>query len=1473
MLFAAFVFSLQLKPVQTFVAKKTAQYLSKELNTVIEVKSLYIKPFKSVVLQGLYVQDLDKDTLLYSPNFTVDLNVLSIERKRIGISTLQLDSGQFYFKSYKGGGNNLKFIIDYFTPKTPGPRIKKKPYDITVDKIVLNNLAFKYRNFSRDNALKRINFDDIDLSGLSTTILGIDTKNHYFDAQVNDLTFKEKSGFKLKNLTTKATIDSNRMEFKQLLLETPNSRISNYLLMKYDRFSDFKRFVSKVYVTANLKESKVHTRDISFFADATQKMNLRATLRGRLSGYVNNIKARNLFVKAGQATYVKGNFDVKGLPSINKTYLNLRFYQLHSNKKDVEYLAKALTGKAQEIPPIAQKFGNISFKGSFTGLVKNFSAKGELKTGLGRLVSDLRMNLNGTPTYSGIVKAYDFNLKELLDRDDLGRTTLVANIKGSGFKVKQLTENIQASAAYFDYKGYRYSNINVNGSYNKNLFEGKINIADRNITLDFNGGINLSKQLPEYNFVATLRNTNFHKLGFSKDTVLVNADFRTNFTGNNINTIQGNFEINRIRLSKPNNSFVVDSIYLTASGTGTARSLTIKSDILDASLLGKYDLTTLSSYFKSVVNKYVPSLKLKVKPFAAQDFEFNLKLKYFEPVALFFLPGLKIPEGAVLNGRFISAENTATLNGSSPLIEYKDIKVNNLILDESTTETALNIFLTADRIDLTKKLYIQNINIANILQRDSLALNVKLSDKDAINQLDLNGLVEFATDTAARLSLLPSDVVINRETWRIQDKVRLKFGEGKIYIENFELFRNDQLLTVDGIISQDPKDVLNANFKKFKVATLNPLTASAGINLSGELNGNLAITSVTKKTKIESDVKIDSLGMNNTQIGDLTVTANLDNETKLVDVEMNIIKDGKETLFAGGTYNANSENNKLDIDLVMNNSEVIIFQPFIKNLVSNLSGKVSAQLRLTGTPLNPKIRGGANLINTGFTINYLKTPYRINDDVTIENSIIKLDDLLLTDYFGNKATANGTVDMNNPKIPDIDVTIDAKHFLALNTTAKDNPLYYGTAFGTGTFRFRGPTNKMRIDINAKTEEGTVFNIPLNASERVGNSSFITFVAKDSTISAPKPNYFSGLVMNFNLKVDERSQVNIITDLGKLNGQGTADLALRITSAGEFEMRGDYLISSGKFVFTAQDYFNKQFAIRQGGSIRWKRDPTDAQINLKAVYSVPNSNPRDLYTAAGREAREQRSVPAEAIIDLSGNLTQPNIAFDLDFPQDAYIKDELQSYLSNYDNKSMQVVSLIVRQSFTSNTGLSNAATQTITSAGSELGFNILNSIIAQSLNLKTVDINFRSFNDFRLSGSFFKNRLAITGGVRDTRITSNDLTDFNSVLNSNALSRDIEVSYLIKKDGSLTARVSNKPNSRNVLSLTQNQDYVNAVGLVYRKDFDNFGEFLRALIGRQRQNERKEQKPAIPAPNIPTTPTPTTIPTTVTAPPNREASR
>ena len=236
LLAAALVFSLQFKPVQTYVAKKAAKYLSKELHTTIEIKSLFIKPFKSIVLEGLYIQDLSKDTLFYSQQFAIDLNTLSLKNRKISVNTAEMNDGVFYLKDLKDTTTNLDFIINYFDTGEPKPKVKstKKPYDITFDNIILNNFAFRYKNLRVDTTVNGINYDDISLRNMNLRLSGLDTKEHLVRAKIEKLSFKEKSGFYLQNLTALATIDTNQMEFKNLQLVTPQTHLTDYVKLSYE---------------------------------------------------------------------------------------------------------------------------------------------------------------------------------------------------------------------------------------------------------------------------------------------------------------------------------------------------------------------------------------------------------------------------------------------------------------------------------------------------------------------------------------------------------------------------------------------------------------------------------------------------------------------------------------------------------------------------------------------------------------------------------------------------------------------------------------------------------------------------------------------------------------------------------------------------------------------------------------------------------------------------------------------------------------------------------------------------------------------------------------------------------------------------------------------------------------------------------------------------------------------------------------
>lgn len=1447
--------SLQLRPVQQYVAHKATAFLSKELGTEISIEGIYIKPFSSISVEGLFVADRDRDTLLYAGQLKADVNLSQLLNSKLTIKKVELIRGDIFLKRFSDGTTNLAFIIDYFSG-TERKEPKKKKLDLNIYKAHFVNTIFKYRNFAdSSNYSGSINWGDIAVSNLNGDLEDIDVVNHIFRANVIGLSLNEKSGLSIKTLKSLVTIDTNRMVFEKLFLQTNRSQVGDYLLFDFDSFKDFSDFNHKVNMKGHVVNSRINSRDIEFFAPDIKATKFDLKIDGDVWGTVNELNGSGLSIKGAKATYIKADAHIKGLPEIERTIFDLKIKQMSSNLGDLNDLIPAFSGNAKAVlPAVFGKLGHINFSGVFKGYYSHFNVNGKFKTALGSVQSNMDLDMRSVNSYNGTIKVENLHLGKITDNDKLGLSSFSGKVQGKGFDVNELSASTDLAIGFIEFNNYRYHGINLKGSFVNRIFEGETKIDDENLNLTASGKVDLSSKEAKYSFNSKIDHASLMPLHFYNDTLRVEGEVNSDFQGNDINAMQGYFKLSGVVIRMPGHSASIDSISVTASGEGHERTLSLSSDLADARMHGEIDLNTFPSYFKSIARRYVPSWDAKLLIPGRQQFDFVFRLKKAEPIFMLFAPQVQIPDYMILNGQFSNVDSVAIMNGFIPSVLIGKSKLTNVILDGGALENALNFTVTADRLDITDSLYIKNINISSLLARDSLNFNVKLSDVNATNQLDLNGLVAFKENESAHVSLLPSNIIINREDWVLEDRVNFDFQQGRTIIEHFELANGKQKVTLNGAVSKNAEDRLHILFSDFELRTFDGLTRAFGINLQGTLNGDFEFASVLSKPYLAGNVKAYDMIYNETQIGELTASASMDPETNIVNLDMSIDRQDLQTLKLTGTYDVMSESDNLNLSARFQESEIVIFEPFLNGLVSDLEGKISADMQISGSLSQLDINGTVRLHKVFMTVDYLNTRYQLDDKFEVDNSKITLANLKLLDKNSHIAIANGTVDMRTVSDPDIDIKIEADNFMVLNTTAKDNELYYGQAFASGQFGFVGPTSKMNIDIKARSEAGTVFNIPLNATGTVSDNEFIRFVsaADSAQLIAPK-SYLDGLTMHIDLAINRNSQVNLFTNMGKLSGVGDGTIAMNITSLGDFEMFGDYVILQGKFDFTAQDFINKIFEINSGGTIRWTGNPSEAQINLTAIYEVRTSV-RPLYTAAGRAGTDAR-VLAQAQMNLSGSLLHPEIGFNIAFPIDSYVKDELQSYFSDANNINQQALSLIVRRSFAPGTGsdFTTEINNTVLSAGTELAFNQLNNIISQSLNLNFVDFNIRSLNEASASIRLWNNRLILTGGVTDRRSSVNDLNVFG-----NQVATDAELIYLIRRNGNLMFRASNRLNNRNFLN--PNDEYISALGLVYRQEFDNFGEFARRML---RLDRTKSDTDGLEAPlnTSPTSPTQITNPT------------
>lgn len=82
-----------LPPVQHFISQKAVAYLEKKLGTKVALDKLYIGLPKTVVLENIYIEDKQKDTLLYGGSLKVDVGILDLVLgKGININSVKLDN-------------------------------------------------------------------------------------------------------------------------------------------------------------------------------------------------------------------------------------------------------------------------------------------------------------------------------------------------------------------------------------------------------------------------------------------------------------------------------------------------------------------------------------------------------------------------------------------------------------------------------------------------------------------------------------------------------------------------------------------------------------------------------------------------------------------------------------------------------------------------------------------------------------------------------------------------------------------------------------------------------------------------------------------------------------------------------------------------------------------------------------------------------------------------------------------------------------------------------------------------------------------------------------------------------------------------------------------------------------------------------------------------------------------------------------
>jgi len=174
------VLAINIPAVQTFIAERFIKSLREKTGTEISLGLVKITLPNTVNLTELYLQDLNKDTLLYLQSVNLKIDLLSLLHNEVNVGSLKLDNlVANIHRSENEKTFNFQFIIDVFSPDTNEKSDTNKkqgaPWILDVKDIDLKNIRATFLD-------DRAGIDArIDLGDLEATVKDFDMHKQVLD--------------------------------------------------------------------------------------------------------------------------------------------------------------------------------------------------------------------------------------------------------------------------------------------------------------------------------------------------------------------------------------------------------------------------------------------------------------------------------------------------------------------------------------------------------------------------------------------------------------------------------------------------------------------------------------------------------------------------------------------------------------------------------------------------------------------------------------------------------------------------------------------------------------------------------------------------------------------------------------------------------------------------------------------------------------------------------------------------------------------------------------------------------------------------------------------------------------------------------------------------------------------------------------------------------------------------------------------
>ncbi len=1493
MLIAVATLLLQLPAVQTRILKGFTASLSKgNFDADITFSSIKFRPFNTLIVRDFSIIDKEPysvDTAILDPQLKEvfrKMNYCAVDtlfNAENVIATFTLkglfgkDKGRM-LRSAAVRNGNLNLVIEENGHKinitrmfriTEGQHKDTEDKDVfLIRKVDVEGLRLTMKNYRtskyHDFDTSSINWNDLDIHDIVVHGRNLKMRGKVMSGVADYVSFWEKSGYKLDFLSASTRVGQGEALIEDIRLQDPWSKVDvPHFSMHYAEAHDLANFPPLVGLVGEINPSSVSFTTLNFFAPKIPRkdftINLKkASVDGPIAAL--NVSGADFSILDDG---IHGLLDAKteGLPKAAELTYTATFKNMHFSSHAIQRFMEAFGGN-KKLTDIKNFASDIDFtlNGSLFGELNDMKFNGFVRSpSEGSILADVRIkNLtdkNAELAMEGVVRTSALDLNKMAEAVPMKECTADVAFdaelpKGKSPSMKVDTLRIRS----LQFNGYNYNSISGAGTFSNNSFDGRLICNEPNLNFLLQGVATISSRTNNAGYVvyanighADLHALNIDKRGRSEISLQVGANFMKNNTGDWL----GDVTVENIELTNSSDIHKIGDMKITSRAGNGEYKMDLDSKFAKGNFTGSASITKFYKDAIGTAKMELPSLfKDAEYEYSGENYKLSFHTIRTSDVLAFIAPGVYIAGDSSIE---ISLDRDGRLEGeiNSQRLAFRERFIKDFTFNINNRNNVLSGSMTGGDIELSP-LYIRNNRLDFTATDDRLELDYNYDNNEEgatngdVGEMAL--IAEFMRDNAGTLAVNlqtgTASFRIDHKDWTLAPSDILLQGN-TLSVNDFELHSGEQTISVTGKLSDNVADTLDFVVRKFDLSSAGVLLGDNSL-LSGEVSGRARITSPKTARRLLLDFQCDSVCVGNERVGDVELAMRWDNTFSKYHVLAANSIDGGTSFSVYGTYTPSIKN--LDLMAKLDGFNLACTSPFFKGVFSEVGGKISGDVVISGPTDNISIRGRAPILDEArMRVAYTNVAYTASGPCRIDDYGVYFDEVSISDDFGNTGLLYGKIGYDHLKDIFLDINIDLQGMQVIALDENANKDFYGQLFATGSMNITGPLNGVSIYADMATNGSGDVHIPLSSTQNAGLTDLLKFKQEEVEVWVdPYEEYLLTLredkdsdnYVDVRLLVDTNPEVEVWVEIDKTNGNvmwgrgsGTLDINMRTPMNG-FNIAGDYTLSEGNYHFVALGLAARDFAISEGSSIRFNGDIMSSTLDIDAAYKTKVS----LATLIADTTSVNTRRTVECGVKVTDKLSNPKLAFSINIPDlDPTIKAQVESALSTEDKVQKQFLALLVSNSFIPDEQSSIVNSSSVLFSNvSEIMSNQLNTIL-QRLNIPLdLGVNYQQTDsgndvfDVAVSTQLFNNRVTVNGNIGNRQYSSSSGAE---------IAGDLDIDIKLDKAGAF--RLSLFSHSADPYTNYLDDTQRNGIGVTFQQEYEKFGQWVRRVF--TKKEKRLEQ--------------------------------